>query len=214
MVALQAPLSVGFSRQEYWTGLPCPPLGDLLDPEIKPVSLMAPSLAGGCFTTSTTWGAPQSPQWGPLCCSLWRPLSRPQVGFPEETSVFFQNWGWGPRRGWRKQEEVLTDTWESILWGRERRSPGSFLVFLLCSYQPFSLQPLPSYFFFSLQTGVEPDITWWRHSPSSLHHTPATSSESPGCSHCWPAGCKCWLTNERFGSVSCISKIINHWKFM
>ena len=37
-VALQAPLSMGFPRQEYWSGLPCPPPGDLPDPGIKPVS--------------------------------------------------------------------------------------------------------------------------------------------------------------------------------
>ena len=41
-VAHQAPLSIGFSRQEYWSGLPCPPPGALPDPEIKPVSLMSP----------------------------------------------------------------------------------------------------------------------------------------------------------------------------
>ena len=47
-VAYQAPLSMGFSRQEYWSGLPFPPPGDLLDPKIEPVS---PALAGGFFTT-------------------------------------------------------------------------------------------------------------------------------------------------------------------
>ena len=40
-VAHQAPLSMGFSRQEYWSGLPCPPPGDLPEPEIEPVSLMS-----------------------------------------------------------------------------------------------------------------------------------------------------------------------------
>ena len=55
-VARQA-LSMGFSRQEYWSGLPCPPPGDLPDPGIKPASLMSPSLAGEFFTTSTTWEA-------------------------------------------------------------------------------------------------------------------------------------------------------------
>ena len=50
----QAPLSVGFSRQEYWSGLPCPPPGDLPDPGIEPMSLMLPAMAGGFFTTSTT----------------------------------------------------------------------------------------------------------------------------------------------------------------
>ena len=47
----------GFSRQEYWSGLPYPPPGSLLDPGIKPTSLMSPALAGGFFTTSTTWEA-------------------------------------------------------------------------------------------------------------------------------------------------------------
>ena len=39
----QAPLSVGFSRQKYWGGLPCPPPGDLPDPGIEPMSPMAPA---------------------------------------------------------------------------------------------------------------------------------------------------------------------------
>ena len=46
-VVHQAPLSMEFSRQEYWSGLPWPPPGDLPDPGIKPVSLMSPALAGG-----------------------------------------------------------------------------------------------------------------------------------------------------------------------
>ena len=44
-VACQAPLSMGFSRQEYWSGLPCPLPGDLPSPGIEPVSLMSPALA-------------------------------------------------------------------------------------------------------------------------------------------------------------------------
>ena len=54
-IAPQAPLSMGFSRQEYWSGLPCPPPGDLLDPRIERVSPMSLALAGRFFTTSTTW---------------------------------------------------------------------------------------------------------------------------------------------------------------
>ena len=50
-----------FSRQEYWSGLPCPPPGDLPDPGIKPKSLMPPGLAGGFLTTSATWEAPETP---------------------------------------------------------------------------------------------------------------------------------------------------------
>ena len=53
-IAHQAPLFVGFSRQEYWSGLPCLPLGDLPNPEIKPASLMSPALAGRFFTTRAT----------------------------------------------------------------------------------------------------------------------------------------------------------------
>ena len=51
-VAYQAPLSMEFSRQEYWSELPCSPTGDLPDPGIKPASLLSLELAGGFFTTS------------------------------------------------------------------------------------------------------------------------------------------------------------------
>ena len=53
-VACQAHLSMRFSRQEHWSGLPCPPPGDLPNPWLEPVSLMSPELADGFFTTSTT----------------------------------------------------------------------------------------------------------------------------------------------------------------
>ena len=52
-VARQVPLSTGFSRQEYWNGLPYPPPGDLSDLEIEATSLTSPALAGGFFTIST-----------------------------------------------------------------------------------------------------------------------------------------------------------------
>ena len=54
-VAHQAPLSMGFSRQEYWSGLPFPSPGDLLNPGIEPTSLMSPALADRFFTASITW---------------------------------------------------------------------------------------------------------------------------------------------------------------
>ena len=50
-VALQAPLSMGFPRQEYWRGLPFPPPGHLPNPGIEPTSPAAPAMAGGFFTT-------------------------------------------------------------------------------------------------------------------------------------------------------------------
>ena len=49
--------SWGFSRQEYFSGFPCPPPGDLPDPGIEAVSPTSPALAGGFFTSSTTWEA-------------------------------------------------------------------------------------------------------------------------------------------------------------
>ena len=48
----------GLSRQEYWSGLPCPPPGDLPDPGIEPMSLVSLALAGRLFITSATWEAP------------------------------------------------------------------------------------------------------------------------------------------------------------
>ena len=51
-VAWQAPLLTGFSRQEYWSGLPCPPPWDLHDPGIELASLASPVLTGGFFFTN------------------------------------------------------------------------------------------------------------------------------------------------------------------
>ena len=56
-VAHQAPLSVEFSQQEYWSGLPFPISGDHPDPGIEPVSLACPALAGKSFTSSAAWEA-------------------------------------------------------------------------------------------------------------------------------------------------------------
>ena len=90
-VSHQVPLSMEFSRQEYWSELPLPTPGDLPDPEIKPMSLVSSALAGRFFTTSTTWEDPQiyrregntgckrrescpliQPKWRKgLCPSLW-----------------------------------------------------------------------------------------------------------------------------------------------
>ena len=64
-VAHQASLSMGFSRQEYWVGLPCLPAGDLPDSGTEPTSLMFPALAGGFFITSAIWEA-----WGDFGAAL------------------------------------------------------------------------------------------------------------------------------------------------
>ena len=56
-VTHKAPLSMEFSRQGYWSGLPFPSPGDLPNPGIKLTSLESLALAGGFFTTSCTWDA-------------------------------------------------------------------------------------------------------------------------------------------------------------
>ena len=55
IVAHQAPLSMKFSKQEYWSGLPFPPPDDLSNSGIKPESPESPALAGRFFITSTSW---------------------------------------------------------------------------------------------------------------------------------------------------------------
>ena len=70
-VACQAAVATGFSRQEYWSGLPCPPPGDLPNPRIKPESLMSPALAGGFFTT---WEAPAKTSSERLDLESWQQL--------------------------------------------------------------------------------------------------------------------------------------------
>ena len=57
-ITCQAPLSTGFPKQEYMSGLPFPSPGDLPDPRIEPVSLASPELAGGFIPTSATLDTP------------------------------------------------------------------------------------------------------------------------------------------------------------
>ena len=84
-VAHQPPLSMGFSRQEYWSGLPFPP-GDLPNPGIEPTSLMSPALSGRFFTTRTTWEAHVM-----LVTSSHMPLHHPHTalntGFQEPSKL-------------------------------------------------------------------------------------------------------------------------------
>ena len=57
-IACQAPLSMGFSRQEYWSGLPCPPPGNLPNPATEPMSSVSPALQVDCLPTEPP-GKPQ-----------------------------------------------------------------------------------------------------------------------------------------------------------
>ena len=70
-VAHQSPLSMGFSRQDSWSGLLCPLPGDLPDPGIKRISPWSPALAGEFFTTCTTWKA-QDHQGVPEFLFYWQ----------------------------------------------------------------------------------------------------------------------------------------------
>ena len=56
-MACQALLSIGFFKQERWSGLPCFSQGELLDPGIETTSLISPALAARFFTTNATWEA-------------------------------------------------------------------------------------------------------------------------------------------------------------
>ena len=91
-LAHQAPLSMGFSRHEHWSGLPCPPPGDLPDPGIKPSSLVSPWLAGGFLTTST----------------IWEVLSHLMAN--NKTVVFYRNISTVSNR----VKQVKNDTWEAF----------------------------------------------------------------------------------------------------
>ena len=75
---------MGFSRQEYCSGLPCLPPGNLPNPRIEDKSLTSPALASGFFTTSATWDAPTNKDWlslvvlcsvAELCLTLCKPMN-------------------------------------------------------------------------------------------------------------------------------------------
>ena len=70
----------GILQVKYWSGLLCPPPGDLPDPGIKPASLMCPALAGGFFTPGATWEA--------CCCITGQYIERWGVG--KWTVTFFR----------------------------------------------------------------------------------------------------------------------------
>ena len=66
------PGSLGFPRQEYWSGSPCLPPGDLPHPSIRPTRLMPPALAGSFFTTRATWEAHACHYCPSSCSSLFK----------------------------------------------------------------------------------------------------------------------------------------------
>ena len=112
---------MGFSKQEYWSGLPCPPPGDLPDPGIEPMSLTSPALAGGFFTVGTTRSpASHVYTWivhlGSSCFSFWKVKS---AGVETTWSFPFQGqrgllWRVGP--GSWLLSSLLQVAESSLLW--------------------------------------------------------------------------------------------------
>ena len=84
-VARQAPLPMGLSRQEYWSGLPCPPPRDLPDPGAEPTSPTSPELAGRFFTTPATECSFQNAS--PIWLSLLKPVSGFSRSWDEDQSA-------------------------------------------------------------------------------------------------------------------------------
>ena len=86
-VVLQAPLSMGFPRQEWWSGWPFPSPGDPPDPGIEPASLMSPALIGGFFTTSAAWDLE-------YCIMILTMLSTSQSILGTSWNLRIEKWLW------------------------------------------------------------------------------------------------------------------------
>ena len=123
-MAHQAPLSMGFSRQEYWSELPCSPPGHLPNPGIEPTSVISPALAGGFFTTSTTWIdlLNHCKLWVSICQSSNESFTR-RTEAEAETPILWppdgknQLFGKDPDAGkdWRREEKGTTED-EMVGW--------------------------------------------------------------------------------------------------
>ena len=133
-VAHQAPLSMEFAGQDYWTGLPCPPPGDLPDPGFKPASLVSPALKVGSL--------PLVPPGKPL--RMWiiqilkvvkgqrKPLKTPctsksQCSCSSKHSP--QNASPGPREEWASGVSLA---WETLRWSKTDLNTTA--DFLRCQY--------------------------------------------------------------------------------
>ena len=121
-VTCQALLSMGFFRQEYWSVWLCPPPEGLLDPGIKPTSLMSPELAGRFLTISATWEAP-STSVSVSICTIKRSVSRNQAimendkGHVSRLETF--------------RQELMLQTWERISLPSEQKTNKKATQFLL-----------------------------------------------------------------------------------
>ena len=110
--------SWGFSRQVYWSGLPCPPPRDLPDPGIEPASLMSPALVGGFFITSANWEAPSvgvfAPKWnGPSVSYLWSFNAGVSSQVTSRVVLYHLPHPWVSPRKTLQQDLAL---WAAVIW--------------------------------------------------------------------------------------------------
>ena len=113
---------MGFSRQEYWSGLPYPPPGDFPDPGIKHVSLMSPALAGRLFTTRGAWEALHHSAHFPLAGTQSHGPIKPQ-GMPGNGAS-----GKEPTCQYRRYKRCRFNPWvRKIPWRRVWQCTPTFL---------------------------------------------------------------------------------------
>ena len=155
--AHRGPLSMGFSWEEHWSGLPCPPPGDLFDPGIEPASLTPPALAGGFFTTSATWEARSVAEW----------VFKPKLWSPSPNQWFSKCGDWVCSISInfsliRNADSWVPDLLEQKLWAcgpsiYSFTSPlGDSDVHLTSSLHHMDLQLLCGIWDLSSQPGIEP----------------------------------------------------------
>ena len=135
---------MGFSRQEYQSGLPCPPPGDLPNSGIKPALLTSPTLAGGFFTISITWEAQ-------VYIYCWIKQMSNYTGVIRRHS--FQHAGKVNIYAKLKKQKLYSPKFISIQWNY----PGTFLE----QTHMFSLKRI--FYFLALPTKKA-----WRSRPISL----------------------------------------------
>ena len=118
-------LSMGFSRQEYWSGSPCPPPGDLPDPGIELTFLKSLELAGRFFTTSTTWEAHHTVYYLPSWVWPWlktrfshlQALLEPELTLLTHTNqVYKRPWFQWPHRDTHPPSQTHTHQVDKRPW--------------------------------------------------------------------------------------------------
>ena len=112
-VALQAPLSVEFSRQEYWSGLPCPPTGDLLNLGTEPTSAFISCVVGGFFTHWATW---EASDWWPSSKNLQTINAGEDVEKRESSCTVGDNISWYSHYGDQYQDSLKKKRNKAAIW--------------------------------------------------------------------------------------------------